>query len=115
MCVPPVPWSPSPLEQVGGWGRRPGLGGLRGYGGAGPARWQKGPSRSGLTSSAWCTPRHRAPLRQHRERRKEGGREKEKEEEDGIKYKLNSSLKKQTTLEITIAYSYNITDQNNKK
>ena len=51
-----------PPEQAGGQLRHRGPCGPRGYGGAEPARWLMGLSRNDLTSSAWCTPEHRAPL-----------------------------------------------------
>lgn len=57
-------WSPlSPPEQAGARLRRLGLGELRGFCGAGPARWLRGLSRNDLMFSVWCTPEHKVPLR----------------------------------------------------
>lgn len=52
----------SPREQACGWVMPPGLYVLHESCASGPAHWLKDLSKSGLMSSAWCTPEHKAQL-----------------------------------------------------
>lgn len=63
----PEPHRPSHSRRgPGAWWASPASGASCGCGASGRAHRPRGPSRSGRTSSSWCTPGRRAPLRSRR-------------------------------------------------